>query len=393
MMRSAPVLIAGGGIGGLAAALALARRGIPACVLERRKEFSEAGAGIQIGPNGVHALRRLGADAALAASVGRPDAIVVHDGHSGRKLARLPLGDWIEARHGAPYWVAHRRDLQAALLARVGQEPLIEVRTGFEASQFSASGTTVTLHSSSGDAMHGAALIAADGLHSSLRAQLVDSPQLRFSGKTATRTVLDSAAVANLLDTRATGVWLAPEAHVVHYPVRAGREVAMVVIIADDWQAEDWAAPADAGELLRRLDRFAPPLQQALRRADDWRRWSLYDAEPLASWTRGRVTLLGDAAHPVLPFLAQGGSMALEDAVTLADCLAEGADDIERALERYERKRLLRTARTSRASRRNGQIFHLSGVAAAVRNAMLRSLPGRRVMAGYDWLYGWGCEG
>lgn len=393
MMRSAPVLIAGGGIGGLAAALALARRGIPACVLERREEFSEAGAGIQIGPNGVQVLRRLGADGALAASVGRPDAIVVHEGHSGRKLARLPLGDWIEARHGAPYWVAHRRDLQAALLARVGQEPLIEIRTGFEASRFSASGTTVTLHASSGDAMHGVALIAADGLHSSLRAQLVDSPQLRFSGKTASRTVLDSAAVANLLDTRTTGVWLAPEAHVVHYPVRAGREVAMVVIIADDWQAEDWAAPADASELMRRLDRFAPPLQQALRRADDWRRWSLYDAEPLASWTRGRVTLLGDAAHPVLPFLAQGGSMALEDAVTLADCLGEGAGDIERALECYERKRLLRTARTSRASRRNGQIFHLSGVAAAARNAMLRSLPGPRVMAGYDWLYGWGCEG
>ena len=390
MSHAAPVLIAGGGIGGLAAAIALAQHGIAARVLERRTEFAETGAGIQLGPNGVRALRGLGVDRLLAPHAATPSDITVHDGAGGTVLARLPLGDWIERRHGAPYWVAHRRDVQAALLARAAELPLVRIDTGFPVARVETLSTSVLVHSETGDAAEGMALIAADGQFSRLRQSHFQSPPLRFSGKTAARTVLDAEAVAGGLDKTCTGVWLAPDAHVVHYPVRAGREIAVVAIIDEDWREEDWGAPADRTRLVAALARFSPRLLKALDHAPDWRRWALFDADPLPSWRRGRVTLLGDAAHPILPFLAQGGAMALEDAVTLADCLQATPTDIEAAFLAYETARSARTARVAAASRRNGRIFHMSGLGALARNAALRSLPGARVMAGYDWLYGLG---
>jgi salicylate hydroxylase len=392
MNMAAPVLIAGGGIGGLAAAIALAQRGIAVRVLERRTEFSEAGAGIQLGPNGVRALRRLGVDRLLAPHAGRPSGIVVHDGASAAVLAQLPLGDWIETRHGAPYWVAHRRDVQSALLARAAELPLLSVTTGFAAAQIESQGDGVCVHSETGDTAQGTALIAADGQFSFVRRRHFRAPLLRFSGKTASRTVLDAAAVEGLLDTACTGVWLAPDAHIVHYPVRAGREIAVVVIIDEDWQEEDWGAPVDRGRLMTTLTRFSPRLLQTLHHAPEWRRWALFDADPLPSLTSGPVTLLGDAAHPILPFLAQGGAMALEDAVTLADCLHANPSNTEAALLAYENARKPRTARVVAASRRNGRMFHMSGLGALARNAVLRTLPGTRVMAGLDWLYGWDRE-
>jgi salicylate hydroxylase len=392
MSAAAPVLIAGGGIGGLAAAIALAQHGIATRVLERRAEFSEAGAGIQLGPNGVRALRRLGVDRLLAPHVARPAEIVVHDGTAATVLARLPLGDWIEARHGAPYWVAHRRDMQATLLARAAELPLVAITTGFAATRVEERGTGIRVQSETGEVAEGAALIAADGQFSRLRQTHFKAPPLAFSGKTAARTVLDAAAMAGTLDIAATGVWLTSQAHVVHYPVRAGREVAIVAIVDEDWQEEDWGAPIDRDGLMSRLAGFSPHLLGALERAPDWHRWALFDAEALGSWTRGRAALLGDAAHPVLPFLAQGGAMALEDAVTLADCFAACAD-VEAALLAYERSRVHRTARVVSASRRNGRIYHLSGLAALARNAVLRAVPGARVMSGLDWLYGWRDQG
>jgi salicylate hydroxylase len=389
MSAAAPVLIAGGGIGGLATAIALAQHGIAARVLEQRAEFSEAGAGIQLGPNGVCALRHLGVDRLLEPHVAKPSEIVVHDGAAATILARLPLGDWIEARHGAPYWVAHRRDLQAALLARAAELPLLAITTSFAATHVEATSAGVRARSETGEVADGAALIAADGQFSRLRQTHFHAPPLTFSGKTAARTVLDAGIVASMLDTASTGVWLAPNVHVVHYPVRAGREIAVVAIIDEDWREEDWGAPVDRAGLMRKLARFSPRLLGALERASEWRRWALFNAESLPSWTRGRVTLLGDAAHPILPFLAQGGVMALEDAVTLADCVHQQPDAIEAAFRAYEHARKVRTARVVNASRRNGRIYHLSGLAALARNAVLRSVPGTRIMAGLDWLYGW----
>lgn len=389
MTASAPVLIAGGGIGGLATAIALAGHGIPSRVLERRAQFSEAGAGIQLGPNGVRVLRRLGIDTHLAPNAGRPREIKVFAGGSGAILTRLPLGDWIEARHGAPYWVAHRQDLQLALLAGARRSGLIELVPGFDVVRFADDGGRVRAEARDGVRADGRALVCADGVFSQLRGQIVHSVRLRFAGKTAARAVLDAAAANAVLDAGAIGVWIAPDAHVVHYPVRGGREIAVVVILDEDRQAEDWSAPADLARLRAALTPFAPALRDALSPIGDWRRWALFDCDPLAAWSRGRVTLLGDAAHPLLPFLAQGGSLALEDAVTLADALAAAEEGVEGAIAAYEKARRTRTARVMAAARRNGRVYHLSGVAALARNAALRAVPPERIVAGYDWIYGW----
>lgn len=389
MTATLPVLIAGGGIGGLATAMALAGHGIPSRVLERRAQFSEAGAGIQLGPNGVRVLRRLGIDTHLAPNAGRPREIKVFAGGSGAILTRLPLGDWIEARHGAPYWVAHRQDLQLALLAGARRSGLIELVPGFEVIGFADDGAMVRAEARDGVRADGRALVCADGAFSQLRGQIAHGVRLRFAGKTAARAVLHAAAANAVLDAGAIGVWMAPDTHVVHYPVRGGREIAIVVIIDEDWREEDWSAPADPAKLQAALAPFAPALRTALAPITDWRRWALFDCDPLAAWSRGRVTLLGDAAHPLLPFLAQGGSLALEDAVTLADMLATAGEDVAGAFAGYESARRLRAARVMAAARRNGRVYHLSGVAALARNAALRALPPQRIMAGYDWIYGW----
>lgn len=383
-----PILIAGGGIGGLASALALARRGIGCRVLERNATFTEAGAGIQLGPNGIRILQDLGVAPHLEPLAGKPDAIRVFEGLSGARLADLPLGSWIVARHGAPYWVAHRADLQAALLRAVEQQPLIEVVTGFDVAQVRDAASCVTIESEKGVA-EGAALVAADGLWSRIRRQVLDCPPLTFSGKTATRTVIGRASAPEAFRANVTGAWLSPDAHVVHYPVRGGADIAVVVIAEEDWPGTGWGAPADRDALLRRVAGFASPLRQFLALGEDWRKWALYDPGALPQWVRGRIALLGDAAHPVLPFLAQGGVLALEDAATIAACIAARRDDPAAAFKDYERQRQPRAARVQSASRDNGRIYHLSGPMALARNLALRALPASRFMAGYDWLYGW----
>jgi 2-polyprenyl-6-methoxyphenol hydroxylase-like FAD-dependent oxidoreductase len=383
-----PVLIAGGGIGGLAAAIALARCGIASHVLERRPTFHEEGAGIQIGPNGMRILERLGVARALRAHVGVPEAIRVRDGASGAELARLPLGRWIEKRHGAPYWVAQRRDLHAALLQVARAESRIALSMGFAVAEVAANADRVAVADGSGHAWTGRALIAADGLWSAVRPRIFLTEAPRFAGRSAARCVLPLGLLAPELTRQETGLWLFPDAHVVHYPVSGGTELAVVVIVQDEHDDEDWSAPVPPAWVEQRLPACAPPLRELVATARTWRKWALHTLPVPQSWTRGPIALLGDAAHPVVPFLAQGGVLALEDAVVLADAL-KGQDDVAWALKWYERRRRPRALRVADASRRNGAIYHLSGGLALARNLTLRMLPPQRLMARYDWLYGW----
>lgn len=386
------VLIAGGGIGGLATALALAKRGIPSSVLERRLLFGEDGAGIQIGPNGTRILEALGAAASLKARVTAPDALRILDAVTARPLSTFPLGRWMAERHGAPYWVAHRRDLHNALFAAVEREPLIQIRMGFEVTAVrdgDDDAGPVTVTSTNADEARGDALIAADGAWSALRVHAFDGPGPAYTGKCAVRAVLPIEEVPEALHRTEVHLWLGRDVHVVHYPVNAGHAVALVAIFHDRQILQDWSTSCDPTWVTAQTAGFAPLLRELLARPESWRRWSLMRLPRRPRTAAGRMALLGDAAHPVLPFLAQGGVMALEDAVVAADALAADPANPARALQAYARMRASRVRRVAQVSRMNGVIYHLGGALAAARNMAFARVPAERFMKGYDWLYGW----
>jgi salicylate hydroxylase len=384
-----PLLIAGGGIGGLAAALALAKAGFKARVLERNAAFSEAGAGIQIGPNGVAVLRALGVAEALEPKTGRPDDIRVMDARTGRMLTALPLGDTISARLGGPYWTAHRADLHAALLERAKREALIAITTGFEVDRLEATSEGVRVISVGGTMAAGAALIGADGLWSKVRGYIADGVALRPVGRQAYRAVVPVEGMPAALRVNSTGLWLARGVHCVHYPVRGSSEIAVVVIVPASRTDVGWAQTAEFQHIEPMVAGFAPDLVALLKAAPTWQSWALHDAPPLARWSNGGIALLGDAAHPVLPFLAQGGVLALEDALVLANEVRRRPENLPLALEAYAKARMQRARRVAVASRRNGQIYHLGGAPALARNAVLRATPAAQMIGQYDWLYGW----
>jgi salicylate hydroxylase len=389
------VLIAGAGIGGLTAALALSRLGIAVALFDQAERLEEAGAGIQLSPNATRVLIGLDLADRLKGAVVTPSAIRLR-ASSGRDIATLPLGATMAARHGAPYWVAHRADLQQALLAAVEAEPRIALTLGAKFDDFDADTAGVRAFVRSADYPDGAerrgsALIGADGLWSSLRYQLGDLAPPRFAGRTAWRALVPAANLPPQFAEPMIHLWIGPLGHLVHYPVRAGAAVNTVAVARDPWHSAAWNTPASREEVLAR---FPPPqwageVRDLLAAAESWQKWPLGDRAPSRPWGRGPVTLLGDAAHPMLPFLAQGAAMAIEDAAVLARELARLPDDPAQALRQYEAARQPRTARVQRAARRNDLNYHLGFPAAQLRDAALRALGGERLIARYDWIYGW----
>ncbi len=388
-----PFLIAGGGIGGLATAIALAMTGRKCLVLEKRAQSAEDGAGIQIGPNGVHVLRALGVAGRLASVASRPDCLQVMDGGSGQPIVQIPLGGTIAQRHGAPYWTLHRQDLHAALDSKAQAEPLITVKRSATVKRVDNGPHSVTITLEDGSSVKGAALIAADGLWSSIRSTAFGAERARYSGKRAFRAIVPINAVPNAVReaTLALGnthIWLRPGLHAVHYPVRNGRELAVVLIVSDTDQCQGWSQDISASALASMVEGLPTALQTLFSAVSRWRSWPLMKAPHLKSWTDHRIALLGDAAHPVLPFLAQGAVLALEDAVVLADCIS-AEPDVQMALKKYEFLRRPRTERVARASMRNGTIYQLRQPMAALRNAALKRAPPAKLLSQYDWIYGW----
>jgi salicylate hydroxylase len=384
-----PILVIGGGIGGLSAALALAQAGFPTVVLERRAAHAEEGAGIQIGPNGTALLRRLGVAELLAPDVGVPEAIEVLDGEGGEPLARLPLGDWIAQRHGAPYWLAHRRDLHDALARRARETSLIGVFFEADVQEIERDeGRSVRLRTRDGRVWDGSALVGSDGLWSITRQKVFSDEAPASTGFCAVRTTIKVDGGGASRFHRDTFVWMRPDAHLVHYPVSGGREIAVVCVLKSQRVEADWSNAVDTDWVLEQTARFPAEARSLLRSATQWRRWSLFKLSRSFDYARGNIALIGDAAHPIMPFLAQGAVMAMEDAVTLADAMT-ASDDVSAAFAVYARSRRDRVARVAAVSRRNGQIYHLSGLPAAMRNLSLRLLPAELIMSGYDWLYGW----
>jgi salicylate hydroxylase len=391
---SRTIIVAGAGIGGLTAALALAGKGFRVVVCEQAQELSETGAGLQLSPNAARLLIELGLGNALMPHVVAPDHLSIHRARNGAEIARMALGREIAFRYGAPYWIIHRADLQAVLRDAVLAHHDIVLQLGARVHDIAIHQNGVTAQIRRGDQIsdeRALALIGADGLWSQTRRLLGDTSKPRFSGRTAWRATAPASDLPEEFRAPAIHLWLGRGAHLVHYPVKAGTLVNIVAIAGDAWQGEGWSAPATSDDVLRRFGKlsWSYAAQSILRAPASWLKWALFDRPPLRRWGKGSATLLGDAAHPMLPFLAQGAAMAIEDAVVLADCLAVSPDDLSSGLRHYEMLRHRRTARVQRAARFTGEMYQLDGPLSFARNAILGRMGSENLRARYDWLYDW----
>jgi 2-polyprenyl-6-methoxyphenol hydroxylase-like FAD-dependent oxidoreductase len=390
---SRTILIAGAGIGGLVTALALVKRGFRAEVFEQSPQLEETGAGIQLSPNAMQVLLALGLGENLRPHVVSAEYIRIRKGRSGRELARVPLGLHAEQRYGAPYWMIHRGDLQKVLLEAARANPDIALSLGSKMRDFAVHANGVTAQVEVDHAakeLRGIALVGADGLWSTLRARFGHKEPLRFGRRTAWRALVPAQAVAFQFREPCVDLWLGRRAHLVHYPVKAGHQVNIVAIVRDRVAEPGWSHAGAREEIIARFrSGWAADARNLVATPERWSKWALYDRAPVRPWGEGPTTLLGDAAHPMLPFLAQGAAMAMEDAAVLAPCLAASPDDPAKGMRRYESLRYERTARAQNEARRNGLRYHASGVEAVLRNLVLRTLGGKGLLRRYDWLYRW----
>lgn len=387
-MNDHPVLIAGGGIGGLAAALGLARQGRPVRLFEQTAAFEEVGAGLQMSPNGVRALRALGAWEAVEPACVIPSEIHMRDGLSGALLQRIRLGKAFEDRFGAPYRVCHRADLLAGLLTAAKRNFAIELNTGRRVAAAGEQDGLARLDFAEGAPAQGAAVIAADGIRSTLRAAITGEVRPQPRNVILYRGLIPLQRVPPEIEADCVTLWLCPGGHVVHYPVSNWRNFNIVAAVDGTLGDDGWKSPAHGGEVTRRFAGVAEDLASLLAVPASWMRWQGADLPSLPSWSKGRLALLGDAAHATLPFLAQGAVMALEDAVVLARETANAAG-LTTSLARYGELRAARTARIQEQSRRMGRIYHAAGPLAAARNLTLRLTGPSFALGKLEWIYRW----
>ena len=386
-----PVLIAGGGIGGLAAALALARKGFPVKVLEQSKSLGEIGAGIQLGPNAFSAFDALGIGERTRARAVYVERLLMKDAIDESDVGDMPVGESFRRRFGNPYAVAHRADLHTALLEAVHATGSIEIVTSTCVERIEQDARGVAAIDSGGRSHRGVALVGCDGVKSNVRQGLVGDP-VRVTGHVVYRAVADAADFPEDLKLNAPCLWAGPNCHLVHYPLRGGEQY-NVVVTFHSRKPEEWGVTdGSRDEVESYFTEISPRPRRLLDLPKSWRRWATADREPIGRWSFGRVTLLGDAAHPMMQYLAQGACMALEDAVTLGEALGAAGGDIEAGFARYEKARVARTARVVLWTREMGRIYHASGVERLVRNDLWRGRTPERYYDAVEWLYGWRVE-
>jgi len=386
-----PVLVAGGGIGGLAAALALARRGHAVRVLEQSAQIGEIGAGIQLGPNAFSAFDALGIGESAREKAVYTDRLVMMDAIDGAEVASVPVGDAFRKRFGNPYAVCHRADVHRSLHDAVTASGNIELVTSTHVESIEQDARGVAAIDAQGNTHRGSALVGCDGVKSAIREQLVGDA-VRVSGHVVYRAVADAKEFPADLKMNAPCLWAGPNCHLVHYPLRGGEQY-NVVVTFHSRKEEAWGVTdGSRDEVMPYFEAICDRPRQLLALPKSWRRWATADREPIARWSFGRATLLGDAAHPMLQYLAQGACMALEDAVTLGEAVRAEGGDIERAFARYERARVTRTARVVLMTREMGRIYHAHGVERFVRNDLWRDRTPERFYDSLEWLYGWRVE-
>jgi len=385
---SLPVLVAGGGIGGVAVALALVRRGFSVKVLEQAPQLGEIGAGIQFGPNAFAALDALGVGEKARARAVYTDEMVMHDALDETLVGRIPTGAAFRERFGNPYAVIHRADVHTSLLEGAQESGRVEVLTSTTVQRVEQDEASVLVHDSKGKLHRGLALIGADGVKSAVRRQYV-ADEARVSGHVVYRAVVDKKDFPADLQWNAASIWVGPNCHLVHYPLRGGEQYNVVVTFHSREQEEWSVREGDRAEVLSYFDGICAKARQLIDLPKDWKRWATADREPIGQWTFGRVALLGDAAHPTLQYLAQGACMAMEDAVTLGEALRVHDNDFSQAFAHYQRSRVARTARVVLSAREMGRIFHAKGVERLVRNELWKDRSPERYYDAMEWLYGW----
>jgi len=387
-LKHPPVLVAGGGIGGLAAALALQQRGFAVEVFEQSPEIGEIGAGIQLGPNAFSAFDALGIGAQARAKAVYTDDMVMHDAIDAYEVGRIPTDEAFRTRFGNPYAVCHRADLHLTLFEAVKALGQVRFHTSTRIEGIEQDTQGVTVIDQTCRRWRGCGLIGADGVKSVVREQFVGDPA-RVTGHVVYRAVAERADFPVDLQWNSASIWVGPDCHLVHYPLRGGEQY-NVVVTFHSRETEQWGVTdGSREEVMSYFQGICPQARQLIDLPKSWRRWATADREPIDTWTFGRITLLGDAAHPTTQYLAQGACMALEDAVTLGECLRITDDDLPEALKRYEQARVARTARIVLSAREMGRLYHAKGVQRYVRNDLWRGRSPERFYDAVEWLYGW----
>ncbi len=389
-----PVIVAGGGIGGLAAALALVRQGHTVKVLEQASEIGEIGAGIQLGPNAFHAFDALGVGETARGRAVYTDCLVMHDAVDETLVGRIETGEAFRRRFGNPYAVIHRADIHGSLLegVQLRDRASFHTNTRVERIEQDAATQTVTAIDQNGTRWTGQALIGAEGGKSVVRQQYVgDAP--RVTGHVVYRAVVDRANFPTDLQWNAASLWAGPKCHLVHYPLRGGEQYNIVVTFHSRQQEQWGVTDGSKAEVESYFQGICPKARRLIELPKTWKRWATADREPIDNWVFGRATILGDAAHPTTQYMAQGACMAMEDAVTLGEALRTTANDSGHdwptALQLYQKSRVTRTARIVLSGREMGRLYHAAGVERLVRNSLWQGRSQDRFYDAMDWLYGW----
>lgn len=385
-----PVIVAGGGIGGLAAALALVRQGFEVTVLEQAPEIGEIGAGIQLGPNAFHAFDALGVGDKARGRAVYTDYMVMHDAIDEYQVGKIETGEAFRKRFGNPYAVIHRVDVHLSLLEGAQETGKVQFHTNTRivSVEQDEAKQTVTAIDQNGKRWTGQALIGADGGKSVVRQQYVNDPP-RVTGHVVYRAVVDKKDFPKDLQWNAASLWAGPKCHLVHYPLRGGEQY-NVVVTFHSRQQETWGVTDGSKEEVESyFQGISPKARQLIELPKTWKRWATADREPIGTWVFGRATILGDAAHPTTQYMAQGACMAMEDAVTLGEALRVNDNDWTKALALYERSRVARTARIVLSGREMGRLYHAAGVERLIRNSLWKGRTQERFYDAIEWLYGW----